>query len=108
MKNFLAIRLRLASRIRIVFKGFDFTSVRAFRVALVQHKIWRYTLSYVSWLKVHEVICCEGKEYVEETRHFYLNKWADPVESLDETGIEYIKELHTISNNDKYTFVRER
>jgi len=108
-KQFLEVRLRLASRIRIVHRGLELPSVRAFCVALVRHKLWRYTLSY--FYKLHpqgipphtefgifseQVVIFPGRKPAVERYCIFLDRWADPVESLPERNIMDVKGMDIV------------
>ena len=108
-KQFLEVRLRLASRIRIVHRGLELASVRAFCLALVRHKLWRYTLSY--FYKLHpqgipphtefgifseQVVIFPGRKPAVERYCIFLDRWADPVESLPERNIMDVKGMDIV------------
>ena len=108
-KQFLEVRLRLASRIRIIHRGLELSSVRAFCLALVRHKLWRYTLSY--FYKLHpqgmssqaefgifsdQVVIFPGRKPAVERYCIFLDRWADPVESLPERNIMDVKGMDIV------------
>ena len=96
-KQFLEVRLRLASRIRIFHRGLELSSVRAFCLALVRHKLWRYTLSY---FYMSQMQIGDRKPAVDEKycTCIFLHPYADPVESLPEKNMMAVKGINVVGD----------